>query len=62
LAGWLVGLLSGTWFIWSDGLKPIHHLAIGSAGLSLYTGLLALIINLVVVGIVHFATSLRANR
>jgi SSS family solute:Na+ symporter len=62
LAGWLVGLLSGTWFIWSDGLKPIHHLTIGSNGLSLYTGLLALIINLVVVGIVHFATSLRANR
>jgi SSS family solute:Na+ symporter len=62
LAGWLAGLVGGTWFIWSDGLKPIHHLTIGSNGLSLYTGLLALIINLVVVGIVHFATSLRANR
>jgi SSS family solute:Na+ symporter len=62
LAGWLVGLLSGTWFIWSDGLKPIHHLAIGSAGLSLYTGLLALVINLVVVGIVHVATRFRVNR
>jgi solute:Na+ symporter, SSS family len=62
LTGWLAGMVSGTWFIWLDGLKPIHHLVIGSMGLSLYTGLLALVINLVVVAIVHVATSLRASR
>lgn len=62
LAGWLAGMVSGTWFIWFDGLKPIHHLVIGSMGFSLYTGLLALAINLVVVGIVHLATGLRMSR
>jgi SSS family solute:Na+ symporter len=62
LAGLVAGLVSGTWFIWSDGLKPIHHLAIGSFSVSVYTGLLALAINLVVLAIVHAATSLGTNR
>ncbi|RDS81953.1 monocarboxylate uptake permease MctP [Dyella psychrodurans] len=62
LAGLLVGLASGTWFIASDGLKPIHHLVLGSFSVSLYTGLLALVINLVVLGVVHLATSLGGKR
>jgi solute:Na+ symporter, SSS family len=62
IAGLVAGLASGTWFIWSDGLKPIHHLAIGGFSMSLYTGLLALVINLVVVGIVHSVTSLGVSR
>jgi solute:Na+ symporter, SSS family len=62
LAGLVAGLVSGTWFIWSDGLKPIHHLAIGSFSVSVYTGLLALAINLVVLAIVHAVTSLGTNR
>jgi solute:Na+ symporter, SSS family len=62
LSGLIAGLVSGTWFIWSDGLKPIHHLAIGSFSFSVYTGLLALAINLVVLAIVHSVTSLGTNR
>jgi solute:Na+ symporter, SSS family len=62
LAGLLAGLASGTWLIWSDGLKPIHHLALGALSVSLYTGLIALVINLVVLGIVQVAMSLGANR
>ncbi|HTV85293.1 MAG TPA: sodium:solute symporter family protein [Dyella sp.] len=62
LSGLVAGLASGTWFIWSDGLKPIHHVALGSFSVSLYTGLLALAINLVVLGVVHLARSLGASR
>lgn len=59
LTGLVAGLFVGTWLIWSDGLKPIHHVAFGSFGVSLYTGLLALAVNLVVVTIVHLATGIR---
>lgn len=62
LVGLIAGLASGTWFIWSDGLKPIHHLEIGSFSVSLYTGLLALVINLVVLGVVQLIASFGANR
>jgi solute:Na+ symporter, SSS family len=62
LAGWAAGMASGTWLIWSDGLKPIHHLALGAMSMSLYTGLLALIINLVVIAVFHVIGSLVVHR
>jgi solute:Na+ symporter, SSS family len=56
LAGLIAGLFAGTWLITSDGLKPIHHIAIGSFSVSMYTGLVALAINLVVLVVVHLVT------
>jgi solute:Na+ symporter, SSS family len=53
LAGWAVGFVLGTWLIWSDGLKPIHTLAWGDSKVSIYTGLIALVVNIVVVLIVN---------
>jgi SSS family solute:Na+ symporter len=61
LIGWIAGMASGTWLIWSDGLKPIHHYAWGSFSVSLYTGLVALIINLLAVAIVHAVGSLSSK-
>jgi SSS family solute:Na+ symporter len=48
-----VGFVLGTWLIWSDGLKPIHTLAWGDSKVSIYTGLIALVANIVVVLIVN---------
>ena len=55
LLGWAAGFLSGTWMAWSDGLKPLHAIAVGGMHVSLYVGLLALAINVVVAVIVNFA-------
>src|SRR5947199_3521779 len=48
LAGWAAGFLIGTWMAWTDGLKPLHTLALGSASVTLYVGLIALAINIIV--------------
>ncbi len=62
LAGWAAGIGIGTWLIWSDGLKPIHHLAFGGVSASVYTGLIALTINLVVMAAVHVASAFTSHR
>jgi SSS family solute:Na+ symporter len=62
LLGWLAGFAGGTWLVIGDGLKPLHTLA---PGVSVYVGLLALALNLVVTGlaqIVAEAASPRAAR
>jgi SSS family solute:Na+ symporter len=53
LAGWAVGFAGGTYFAWSDGLKPLHTVSVGSISATVYTGLLALALNLVVAVIVN---------
>jgi len=53
LAGWLVGILLGTWTAFADGVKPVHTLAIGGDHFTVYTGLLALAINIVVALVVQ---------
>ncbi len=53
LAGWAVGLIGGTFLAYLDGLKPIHLLSLGSESFSVYTGLLALVVNIVVVLVVN---------
>jgi SSS family solute:Na+ symporter len=55
LAGWAVGLLGGTWLAWSDGLKPLHAIAFGDLSFTAYTGLIALIANIVVAAVVNAA-------
>jgi SSS family solute:Na+ symporter len=53
LTGWAVGILGGSWLAFSDGIKPIHTLVIGGDSYTVYTGLLALLLNLVVAGVVQ---------
>jgi SSS family solute:Na+ symporter len=59
LAGWAVGLLSGSLWAWQDGLKPVHTLHLGSAHFSVYVGLLALVVNVVVAVVVNVALPAR---
>src|SRR3954467_7852584 len=61
LAGWAVGLLGGTWLAWSDGLKPLHLIALGDIHFTAYTGLIALIANIVVAVAVNVAVRAAAQ-
>jgi SSS family solute:Na+ symporter len=49
LAGWLAGIVGGSWLAFSDGIKPVHTFVLGGSNYSLYTGLAALLLNLLVV-------------
>ncbi len=58
LAGWAVGFVAGSLIAWSDGLKPLHSLTFGDTKLTLYTGLLALAVNIVVAVVVNAVLTL----
>jgi SSS family solute:Na+ symporter len=62
LAGWLFGLVGGSWIAFADGIKPVHTFHLGDTNLSLYTGITALIINIVVAVIVQLALPKGAAR
>src|SRR6201996_3184139 len=51
LLGWAVGLASGTWLVFADGVKPVHTFDLGGDKITLYTGLFALAVNIVVAAI-----------
>ena len=53
LAGWLVGIVLGTWTAFADGVKPVHSILVGGDKFTVYTGLLALAINVVVAVVVQ---------
>ncbi|CAA2102227.1 Monocarboxylate transport permease protein [Variovorax paradoxus] len=53
LAGWAVGLAGGSWLAFSDGIKPVHTFVIGGDSYTLYTGLTALVLNIVVAVVVQ---------
>ncbi|RQP25901.1 monocarboxylate uptake permease MctP [Piscinibacter terrae] len=53
LAGWAVGIAGGSWLAWADGLKPVHTLVMGGSSFAVYTGLLALVVNIAVALLVH---------
>jgi SSS family solute:Na+ symporter len=55
LVGWAVGLAGGSWLAWSDGLKPLHSIDFGAGKVAIYTGLLALALNIVVAVVVNLA-------
>ena len=57
--GWAVGMAGGTYMAWSDGLKPLHTLAIGDASFTAYVGVIALAANIVVAGVVNLTMMLR---
>jgi len=53
LLGWLAGIVFGTWTAFADGVKPVHSLLIGGDKFTVYTGLLALAVNIVVALVVQ---------
>jgi SSS family solute:Na+ symporter len=55
LAGWLVGLVAGSWLAFSDGIKPVHTFMLGTSGFTIYTGLAALCLNVVVAVVLQLA-------
>src|SRR5471030_365784 len=55
LTGWAVGIASGSYLAYADGIKPIHTLVIGGDSYTMYTGLIALTLNIVVAAIVRVA-------
>ena len=48
LAGWAVGFATGTVLVASDGMKPLHTFVLGDTKVTLYIGLVALAVNIVV--------------
>ncbi|MVA55205.1 monocarboxylate uptake permease MctP [Agrobacterium vitis] len=56
LAGWVVGFVGGTWLVWLNGLKPLHTLTIDGTPFTIYTGILALLANIVVAVLVNLIT------
>jgi SSS family solute:Na+ symporter len=55
LAGWVVGIVSGSWIVFADGIKPVHTMLLGGASYTVYTGLLALALNILVAAVVQLA-------
>jgi SSS family solute:Na+ symporter len=53
LAGWAVGIVSGSTIAFMDGVKPVHTLVLGGDKFTVYTGLLALVINIAVAVVVQ---------
>ncbi|ANN65733.1 sodium:solute symporter [Bordetella bronchialis] len=48
LLGWLAGLATGTTLAYMDGIKPVHSFVVGGDSYGVYTGLVALVVNIVV--------------
>lgn len=61
LAGWVVGFAGGTWLVWLNGLKPLHTLSLGGTPFTIYTGILALLANIVVVVLVNLLVPAKAT-
>ena len=59
LAGWAVGMAGGSWLAFTDGIKPVHTFLVGGAGYTVYTGLTALALNIVVAIVVQLVTGRR---
>ena len=53
LAGWAAGMVSGSWLAFSDGIKPVHTFVMGGDKYTIYTGLAALVFNIVVAVVVQ---------
>ncbi len=48
LLGWAAGFVSGSYLSYTDGLKPVHTIAFGGTNYSVYIGLIAVVVNVVV--------------
>jgi SSS family solute:Na+ symporter len=60
LGGWIVGMAIGTGIAFSQGLKPVHALAFGGHTYTVYIGLTALVLN-IVVAVVASAVAIAMN-
>jgi SSS family solute:Na+ symporter len=55
LAGWAIGMVVGTWMAYSTGtIKSVYAIAIGDATYSVYIGVLAVLLNLLVSVVLTF--------
>ena len=61
LIGWAVGLVTGTSLAFMDGVKPVHTFDLGGDKITLYTGLFALVVNIVVAAIAQLALGQRGR-
>jgi SSS family solute:Na+ symporter len=57
LSGWAVGIGTGSWLAFSDGIKPIHAIMVGGDSYTVYTGLLALALNVLVAVLVQLCSA-----
>jgi solute:Na+ symporter, SSS family len=62
LLGWAAGILCGSWLVWLNNFKPLHTLEAGSASITLYSGLLALAVNIAVAILVTAVLGRAARR
>ncbi len=62
LAGWAVGMASGSWLAFTDGIKPVHTLVLGGASYTVYTGLLALVLNVAVAVVLQLVLGERGTQ
>jgi SSS family solute:Na+ symporter len=53
LTGWAAGIVSGSLIAFMDGVKPVHSFVVGADKYTIYTGLLALAINIAVAVVVQ---------
>jgi len=61
LAGWAAGMIGGSWLAFADGIKPVHTFVIGGGSYAIYTGLTALIFNVVVAVVVQLLLGKRGE-
>ena len=59
LAGWATGLTFGSWMALADGTKPVHTYLIGGEAYTIYTGLAALALNIVVATVLQLVLGQR---
>jgi solute:Na+ symporter, SSS family len=53
LLGWAAGFLGGSYLAYTDGLKPLHTITFGGASYTLYVGLIAVVLNVVVAAVAN---------
>ena len=59
LTGWAVGLAGGSWLAFADGVKPVHSFVVDGTTVSLYTGVIALLLNIAVASVVQVVAGKR---
>ncbi len=59
LAGWAAGIVGGSWLALADGIKPVHAVMLAGQSYTVYTGLLALALNVAVAVLVQIVAGNR---
>ncbi|HEX9391684.1 MAG TPA: sodium:solute symporter family protein [Usitatibacteraceae bacterium] len=57
--GWAAGIVSGSWLAYADGIKPVHTLVFAGDSYTIYTGLLALALNIAAAVLLQLALGKR---